>query len=381
MKSGTTLGGEAGKRPDRRVPAALWHEQVAALLLAFGMREADAAGTADVLLAADLMGVDSHGASMLPLYAGQFAAGSAVPRPDIRVVQDAGALGLIDAGGGLGHVPGTLAADMAAERAGRHGIAAVAVRNSNHYGAAGVFARRIAEQGLIGVSTSSVWTAAIVPTGGTRPRLGTNPFAFAAPTATRTEAGLEAGRPFLLDMATSTEAIGKLRLAERAGRPIPEGWALTPEGAPETDPARALAQVERLLTPVGGHKGYGLAVMVEVLSSTLSGALQCPLRGEAGDVGDAGVANDVGHFMLALDPGVLRGSREAFAEDLGRMVRALRETPPADPADPVLVAGDPEHACEADRRANGIPLPDPLAAQLRALAEEAGAPFVLGGTE
>lgn len=346
-----------------RVPAALWRNQIVAILTAWGMTAAGAEVTADVLHAADLMGIDSHGATLMPLYEAQIRSGGATPRPEVRVVHEMAAVALIDGGGGFGQVPGIMAVAMAAERAERFGIAAVAIRNSNHYGAAGVYARRLAERGLLGISTSSVWRPAIVPTHGREPRLGTNPLAFAAPSGR--------GQPFLLDMATSTAAIGKLKLAARAGETIPEGWALTRDGAPERDPTRAL--IDTLLVPLGGHKGYGLATMVEILSSTLAGAAQTPLR-EAPEK-----AHDVGHFMLAIDPGLVRGSREAFGADLERMLDALRATPPADPAEPVLVAGDPEYACEADRLRHGIPLSPKFAAQLREVTERSGAPFILEG--
>jgi LDH2 family malate/lactate/ureidoglycolate dehydrogenase len=353
-----------GTTPDGvLVPAGIWRQQIEEILLAWGMPRADVTVVADVLLAADLMGIDSHGATLLPLYDQQIRAGGASPRAEVRVVREAPAIALLDGGAGFGHVPTTMAVDLAAERAATFGIAAVSIRNSNHYGAAGVYARRLAERGLIGLSTSSVWRAAIVPTRGREPRLGTNPIALGAPSAR--------GRPFLLDMATSTAAIGKLKLAARAGRPLPEGWALTRDGSPELDPARAL--LDTLLVPLGGHKGYGLATMVEILSSTLSGAAQTPLRGAPGP------RHDVGHFVLAIDPVLVRGSRAGFEADLDRMVDGLRATPPTDPAAPVLVAGDPEYACEDRRLAHGIPLSPTLAGQLRDVAERAGAPFVLEG--
>ena len=345
----------------RRVPAALWRRQIEALLGAWGMAAPHAAVTAEVLLAADLMGIDSHGASMLPLYGQQLRDGGATATPQIEVVHEKAAAALIDAGGGFGQVPTMMAVDMAAERAERFGIACVAIRNSNHYGAAGVYARRLAERGLIGLSTSSVWRAAIVPTGARQARLGTNPVAFAAPSAR--------GRPFLLDMATSTAAIGKLKLAARAGTEMPEGWALTPDGEPLTDPVAALR--DTLLVPLGGHKGYGLATMVEVLSSVLPGAVLTPCRGAPRG------SHDVGHFVLALDPGLLRGSRAAFEADLDRMTDALRATPPANPAQPVLVAGDPEYAAEDERLARGIPLSPAFEAQWRAVIEASRAPLLI----
>ena len=344
-----------------RIASALWRQQILLILGAWGMSDAHADITADVLVAADLMGIDSHGATLLPLYDQQIQDGGATPKPNITIVHERAAVALIDGDSGFGQVPGMMAVEMAAERARQFGIAAVAIRNSNHYGAAGIYALRLAEQGLIGLSTSSVWRAAIVPTGGIEPRLGTNPVAFAAPSAR--------GRPFLLDMATSAAAIGKLKLAQRAEQAIPEGWALTREGKPQLDPALAL--LDTLLVPLGGHKGYGLAAMVEVLSSVLSGAALTPLRKTPGK------RHDVGHFVLALDPAMMRGSRAEFEVDLDRMMEALRATPPADDAHPVLVAGDPEYACEAERLSQGIPLSPKLAAQLRETAERAGAPFLL----
>lgn len=341
------------------VPAAIWRRQAADILSAWGLSADHAATTAGILTEADLMGIDSHGIAMLALYERQLQEGGANPRPDIRIVHDQAAVALIDADGGFGQVPSAMAAEMAGDRAEKFGIAAVAIRNSNHYGAAGIYARRLAERGLIGLSTSSVWRSAIVPTGGLEPRLGTNPIAFAAPCAGQ--------RPFLLDMATSTAAIGKLKLAERADRPIPAGWALDRQGAPLLDPAKALR--DTLLVPLGGHKGYGLATMVEILSSTLSGAAMTPLReAPAGH-------HDVGHFVMAIDPALIRGSREEFAAEMSRMVDALRATPARNRSVPVMVAGDPEYRCEDERRARGIALPHKLERQLRDICDRAGLVF------
>lgn len=343
-----------------RIPATLWRAQAEAIFAAWGMSEAHAAVTANVLTAADLMGVDSHGLALLPLYDQQVRDGGANVRPKIEIVHDRNAIALIDGDAGFGQVPTMMAVEMAGDRAEAFGIAAVSIRNSNHYGAAGVYVRRLAERGLIGFSTSSVWRAAIVPTGGLAAKLGTNPIAFAAPSAK--------GRPFLLDMATSTVAIGKLKLAQRAETEIPEGWALTRGGRPQRDPGLAL--LETLLVPLGGHKGYGLATMVEILSSTLSGAAMTPLRGAPGR------NHDVGHFVLALDPALMRGSRAEFSADLDRMMENLRATPPIEAERPVMVAGDPEFAREDERLANGIPLPTKLARQLCDIAQAAGAPFL-----
>lgn len=346
---------------DPLVSADVWRAQAFAILKAWGMSDPHASVVRDVLVAADLMGIDSHGLTLFLLYEKQLADGGATARPEISVVHDRAAVALIDAGSGFGQVPTMMAVDMAAERAEKFGISAISIRNSNHYGAAGVYARELAERGLVGISTTSVWRAGIVPTGGLEPKLGTNPIALGAPSAR--------GRPFLLDMATSTAAIGKLKLADRAERPLPEGWAQTREGRPQHD--AALALLDPLLLPLGGHKGYGLAAMVEVLSSVLSGAALTPTRGAPTK------AHDVGHFVLAMDPALIRGSRAEFEADLDRMVDGLRDTAPIDPDKPVLVAGDPEYACEEKRLREGIPLSPKFAAQLRAIAGRAGAEFMM----
>ncbi|HEX2257991.1 MAG TPA: Ldh family oxidoreductase [Afifellaceae bacterium] len=353
------------------VPAERLRRQTAGILAGWGMSDAQAATTAEVLVAADLAGIDSHGVALLGLYEQQIRNGKASAEPHIRVVRELGAALLIDGGGGFGQVPSMLATDKVIEKASAFGLAAAAVRNSNHYGAAGIYARRIAEAGLIGISTSSVWRPAIAPTGGRAAMLGTNPWAFAAPAA--------ANRPFLLDMATSAVAIGKLKLAARAGRDIPDGWAITKAGTPQLRPSFDL--VDTLLLPLGGdrlhggHKGYGLAAMVEILSSVLSGAAVTPLRDGSED------AYDVGHFFLALDPGFFRDDRGAFEADMDRLIEALRATPAADPDIPVLVAGDPEYAREEERRREGIPIPAKLAEEIRGIAERAGAGFLLEAAE
>ncbi|MBM3564508.1 MAG: Ldh family oxidoreductase [Alphaproteobacteria bacterium] len=359
-----------------RVSAETLSRQVEAILAAWGMLAEPARVTTERLIEADLRGIDSHGIAMLPLYDEFRRDGRLVFRPEIRVVREAAVTALWDAGGGLGHYPSTLATDMAIKKAKASGVAVVAVRNSNHYGAAGVYVERMALAGLIGLSGTNVHRPAIVPTFGAEPMFGTNPIAFAAPT--------RRNRPFVLDMATSTAAIGKFKMALMHGKPVPEGWAVDEDGGPLTDPARALAL--RLLTPLGGsrelgsHKGYGLAAMIEILSAILPGAIATPLRnrphGPSRPTPNADNRFDVGHFFAAIDPAAFREPGE-FEADMDDAMDALRATRPADPAQPVLVAGDPEYAAIAERREKGIPVPVPLVDSLRTLAEGAGAPFVL----
>ena len=348
------------------VSAELLEEQVRAIFGAWGLPPAQAEASARILVEADLAGIESHGVGLLAMYTQQIGNGAVVPDAPITTAVDRGAMAVLDGGGGFGHLVSIQAASLAADKAGLLGVGAVAVRNSHHYGAAGLYARRIAERGLVGLSTTAVWRPAIVPTGARRPMLGTNPIAFAAPAARN--------RPFLLDMATSTAAIGKMRVKLFNEEPVPSGWAFDDEGGWESDPDRALAEPK--LSPLGGdeehggHKGYGLAAMVEILSTTLAGATFAPLRPRDQ------ATHGVGHFFLAIDPAFFRPDG-GFEEDLDTLIDALRSTPALDEDKPVQVAGDPEYRREEERRANGIPLPSILVERLREIASDAGAPFLL----
>jgi len=350
-----------------KVPAKILKSQLHAIFEAWGMSADQADMTAETLTRADLLGIDSHGITLIPFYADLIASGRLTPRPEIRIARSFGATAVIDGGGGFGEAPAVRAMELAIEKAQSFGIGAVGVRNSNHYGAAGVYALQAAAKGFIGLSMTAVYAPSIVPTFGREPRMGTNPIALAAPA--------RRNRPFLLDMATSTIAIGKLKLAFREGRTLPEGWALDREGRPQHDPEQALA--DRLMTPLGGsremggHKGYGLAAMVEVLCTMLSGATYAALRPAEAS------AYDVGHFQLAIHPEAFREKGE-FEEDLDAFLDCLRATRPADVAQPVLAPGDPEHlACEKRSR-EGIPVPRSLADQVEAIARKSGAQYFFG---
>ncbi|HLZ67325.1 MAG TPA: Ldh family oxidoreductase [Aliidongia sp.] len=345
-------------------------DQLRAILAAWGMAEEHIATTLEIMLWADLSGIDSHGAGMMQLYHRLRDQGKLTFQPEIRVVRENPATALVDGGGGLGHVPSVLAMKLACDKASAIGVGVVAVRNSHHYGAAGAYAEMASDRGLIGCAMTAVARPNVVPLFGADAMFGTNPVAFAAPA--------KRNPPFLLDMATSTAALGKLTIASRVGKPIPDGWAVDADGKSLTDPNEAL--VHRRLTPLGtsrpmgGHKGYGLAMMVEVLCTTLAGAQYGALR-ERRDPDAA--RHDVGHFFLAIDPATFR-EEGAFENDLDDMIDALRATRPVDPAEPVQVAGDPEVRARAERRRDGIPLSARLAQELREIAEAAGAPYLLG---
>jgi LDH2 family malate/lactate/ureidoglycolate dehydrogenase len=343
-------------------PAAKVEAQISAILTAWGMAEEEALVTSARMVEADLRGIDSHGIFMLPAYDEWRRKGMLNMSAKTTVVRETGGTALLDADGGLGHDSATRAAHMAIEKAQAHGVSVVTVRNSQHYGAAGVYAIMAAEAGLIGMSCSTVWKAAVVPTHACEPMFGTNPLAFAAPA--------ERNPPFVLDMATSTVAIGKLKLARQAGVNIPAGWALGPEGQIVTDPGEAL--VHRLLTPLGGYKGYGLAAMVEILSAALPGAMLSPLRKFGGPRAD----RDVGHFFMAIDPASFQDPLE-FRQEVDAMIDALHTADRSVPVQPVLVAGDPEHEAERARSQRGIPLPASFLMEIDRLSAAAGASNIL----
>ncbi len=341
------------------VPAETLSRQILAVFSAWGMSDEDAAAAAEVMVDTDLRGIDSHGIGMLPTYQKRYEEGAINPRPKIRLLRESPSTALLDADQSLGHPPSRQAMRMAIAKAKASGIGVVAVTNSNHYGAAGYYSLQAARDGVIGLSLTSAASSLVVPTFGRQAAYGTNPIAFAAPA--------EINVPFSLDMATSTVAFGKLNVARRAGKAIPQGWALDDRGAPTTDPDAALAA--RRLAPLGGsrdlgsHKGYGLAVMVEILCATLTGVQ--PGLGQ------------VGHFFLAIAPAHFR-PEGSFESDLDTLLNRLRATVPADPEQPVLVAGDAEYEIYRRRSREGIPVTATLAQEIRSVCRAVDAPFLLG---
>ena len=342
-----------------RVPADRLRRHVASIFERLGLAVEDAAVAADVLVQADLMGVDSHGVSnyIQLLYEPGLRRGTIEPRPRVEVVHETPISALVDGGGGLGLVVGARAMGIAIEKARLSGIGIAAVRNSRHYGAAGCYSRLALAHDMIGLSLTNS-DKLVVPTFGRESRIGTNPIAVAVP------AGKEP--PFLLDMATSTVPLGKIMLARRHGVPLPEGWAADESGLPTSDAETAFRALH--LLPLGGsyeqgsHKGYGLGVVVDVLCGILSGA---------GVAVGQGLGGQVGHFFGALRVDAVRPV-EAFKDAMDEYLRALRDTPPAPGQERVLYAGLLEHEIEAERRRDGIPLHRDVIAFLDRLGAELG---------
>lgn len=361
-----------------RLSAQVLRAQTTAILQAWGMPQATAQTTAGLMVETDLLGVESHGVSMLPQYEAMHTSGRLRLAGTPRVLRDGPATALLDGAASLGHAVSAQAMQLAVDKARAIGIALVGVRNSHHFGAAGVYARIAQRQGLIGLVTSSAQGVLLVPTRAATPVLGTNPIAFAAPVPQGSR-----NHAFVLDMATTTAAANRVKVKALRDEPVPSGWVVDALGQPVTAPEAARSQVfdqpDGGLTPLGGssdggsHKGYGLALLAQVLGGTLNGgafaALDNPRRGP-------GDPANVGHSFIAIDP-TFFGEPGDFEHQLDAILDALHATCPADPRYPVLVPGDPEAAQRAERERLGIPLPAALLHQIRGITARAGLPDLL----
>jgi len=333
-----------------RIAAADLERLMGAALARSGATPAMAKATAGALLAAELEGIASHGASRIPQYCGHLrngrAKGAAVP----VVARDSKAACLVDAKGGLAFEACHLAGSEAMRRAREFGVAFVAVTNSNHFGVAAYHLERIGLGGLVGIAMGNS-PAAMPAWGGKRALLGTNPIAAVFP---RRE-----GKPLTIDLSLSAVARGKIMVAAREGKPIPEGWALDAEGRPTTDAKAALAGS---MLPAGGVKGAMLALTVELLVCALSGAA----FGFESDsfFTDEGRPTRIGQAFIAIDPGALAGN-DVYLERVETLVAAMTEDPE------VRLPGARRNA-QAQRAANeGLAIPAELLERIRALAGEA----------
>jgi L-2-hydroxycarboxylate dehydrogenase (NAD+) len=342
-----------------------------------GVPEEDAHITADVLVAADLRGVDSHGVARLRRYLNGLRDGVMVARPEVEVVRETSATALIDAGAGLGQPVSYRAMEQAIQKALDLGAGFVTVRNSNHYGIAGYYAMMALKQDCIGISMTNA-AVLVVPTFGRDGMLGTNPIAVAAP------AGQE--RPFVLDMATSTVPRGKLEVYDRLDKPLPLGWATDETGTPTTDAARALENFKQRagggLLPLGGagellggHKGYGLGLWVDIFCAILSGAAYADLVYPKSADGKP-LPSKIGHFFGAWRVDAFRPVDE-FKAAMDDLQQRMKGAPKAEGQARIYIHGEKEYE-EAERRSReGIPLNPKVAADLRAIGEEVEVDYTL----
>lgn len=345
-----------------RVPAATLRALCIAILAAAGVPNDEAEIVAESLVAAELRGQASHGVVRLDTYVRRLHAGLIRPGAELVVIADAPALTVYDARDGFGHVVGIRVMDACIARARETGIAAAAVRNGTHFGIAGIFALRAAAAQMIGLATSNA-AARMPPHGAKTPVLGTNPLAIAVPSPD--------GGSILLDMATSATALGRILMAQERGEEIPEGWALTKDGRPTRDPAEAISGS---LLPMAGPKGFGLALMLEVLSACLSGASVGRSAGSMYSTWDR--PEGLGHFFLAISPDAV-GRASDFLQRVAELARQVHGAEPLEGAAAPLLPGEPEALREVDSRREGVALTPSVRDALRRLAAASEIPCAI----
>jgi L-2-hydroxycarboxylate dehydrogenase (NAD+) len=344
-----------------RIKPAQLKEVAVEILKGFQATDEEAALVAESLVRADMRGIDTHGVHFLTLLSCRIDARMIQVPTRIQVVKDDGATALIDGGDGLGQVAAHRAMELSIHKARMFGIGTALVRNTNHVGILAFYAIQAAKQGMVGIAMGNA-APAIAPWGGTEPFFGTNPIAIAVPNG--------ADEPVVLDMASSVVARGKIRRAERMKEPIPVGWALDETGSPTTDPAAAM---KGTLLPIGGPKGYGLALMIDLLTGLLSGAqfgpdvktFHQPL-GPTG-VGMCAIAIDIARFM-PLDQ---------FQSSLKAYGRTIRESRKAKGNSRIYLPGEIESEKERQSAADGIELNAGTVGMLNQLLERVQTPLRL----
>lgn len=357
----------------RTIPAGALQEFVEKVFVALGTPPDDARICAEVLVASDLQGIESHGVGRLRVYYERIRAGVQQVRTEIEMVKETETTALVDGHHGMGAVIGYRSMRLAMDKARQYGLGAVAVRNSTHFGIAGYYSNMAAAEGMIGLAMTNA-RPVIPPTFGAEPMLGTNPIAFAAPS--------DNAYPFSFDAATSTVSRGKIEVLARAEKPAPGGWVVNSAGQPLTDSREILRCLEdgsAMLLPLGGagettggHKGYGLATMVEILCAALcGGAYMKDLLGKAPDGSRRPYM--LGHFFLAIDVAHFLPVDQSAAIT-GQIMRDLQNARRAPGQDHVYVAGEKEHerrklVCEC-----GVPLNRNLRRDLGAVRDGLGIP-------
>jgi LDH2 family malate/lactate/ureidoglycolate dehydrogenase len=340
---------------EKNIPAEALALFVAAVFADAGCPEAEAAEIAQCLVQTNLWGIDSHGVIRVPEYLARFRSGAMNTTPDIKTATSNGALEVLDADNGAGYVAGRVAMARAIELARRSAIAGVGIINSNHCGATALYARMAAEEGMVGIAMTNVAPNMVMP-GVSKPITGNNPIAVAIPTFGEF--------PFVLDISLSAVAGGKLLVAARKGEKIPLGWATDKEGQPTTD---AQAGFDGYLLPMGGHKGFGLSLMVDLLCGVITGgAFQNQIKSMYRYPDDP---SRTAHLMLVMNPLVLM-NKEQLKNRAAEFVKTLKQTPAVHGGAEILLPGEIEYRTERVRRRDGIPLPAAVFEELTRIGNE-----------
>jgi LDH2 family malate/lactate/ureidoglycolate dehydrogenase len=340
----------------RRIAAGRLEEFVAQAFRAVGVPPDDAETIARLMTRIDLRGLDGHGVFRLPQYIRRIRAGGINVEPNIRIARETESTALIDGDNAVGHLAVSEAVRVAMDKAERRGVAWVGTNNSNHAGAASIYAMMPLARDMIGLYVAVGSANHLPPWGGIEMLLSTNPLACAIP-------GL-AEPPIVLDMATTVASYGKVKMAAERGEKIPEGWMIDAEGAPLTDPARA---DEGFLLPIGGYKGYGLALIFGLLAGTLNGAAMG--RDVIDFNKDDQTFTNTGQLIIALDIKAF-ADVETFKRNVDGVIRAMRSSPTLPGVDRIRVPGEQSDAISKERTRDGIPMPESLLAKLDGLADK-----------
>jgi ureidoglycolate dehydrogenase (NAD+) len=313
----------------------------------------DARTAADILCGADLMGIDTHGTKRLIPYIARIHDGIFNPAPDLRIIHQKAGSAVMDGDNGLGPVVGGTALRIACELASSNGVSFVCCRNSQHFGAIAPYAQQACDQKLVCFAGTNAYPT-MAPWGGAESKVGNNPVGFGAPR--------QSGPHFILDIAMSIVARGKIRKSLEKNESIPEGWAVDKQGVPTTDPSEAL---NGFVLPIGGHKGYGIALAIDILAGVLSGGA---VADEVNSLfKQKEHAQRVGHFFIVIDPAVTIGM-ELYHERMEALYTAMKNCRPQDAHSPVLLPGEIESRTAEKYRRSGIPIDHDLLTSLRRLA-------------
>jgi LDH2 family malate/lactate/ureidoglycolate dehydrogenase len=351
------------------IPVVELRKFVEAVFLKAGVPQQDATICTDVLIASDLRGIESHGISRLKMYYDRIKTGIQFPVTRIDVIRDGPTTAVWDGNHGMGQAIGYRAMESAIEKAQTYGMGSVAVRNSTHYGIAGYYPLMAVKAGMIGLSVTNT-RPSIAPTYGIKPMLGTNPIAFGAPT--------DMECPFLFDAATSIIQRGKVEIYARKDKTLPDGWVIDREGKFAHNPRQILQDLTEdtnALLPLGGigeefsgHKGYGLATIVEILSSALqTGAFLHGLTGF--DSSGKKQPFKIGHFFMAIQIESFLPLDE-FKKNIGGLLRELRDSPKAVGENQIYLAGEKEFENEKRIMQEGIPVSTSLQNELKMIQSE-----------
>jgi L-2-hydroxycarboxylate dehydrogenase (NAD+) len=347
------------------------------ILIQHGVLNADAEIVADVLVTADLRGIESHGVASLARYIDDIKKGIAIPKPHTKIIYETPVTLLLDGGAGLGHPNAHRAMLIAVEKAVQMGAGFVSVRNSNHFGIAGYYAMLALDRDCIGIAlTNSI--SAVVPTFGVKAMLGTNPIALAAPTHHE--------QPFVLDMATSVVAAGRIGIYKQRNQSIPPNWSIDESANSITDSeylshlllerkAGGLLPLGGLGENAGGHKGFGLGLMVETMCGILSGSAYADLLYPQANDGHA-LPSGIGQFFGAWKINCFRPEAD-FKDAMDDLLRRIRNSPKVPSKNRIYTPGEKEYEALEQRSQIGIPVPMPVIDKLRSLAEEVGVTFTI----